>query len=113
MPKVVGRGEQARHDAAVTQISMFGTALDAFEVDNGYYPRGRNGLNDLVVPPRDATNWKGPYMKEVPLDPWLHPYIYEFPGKHGGAGSYDLYSAGPDGRQGSDDDVTNWQKQGK
>src|SRR6266567_1020259 len=72
IPKFSGRTEQAKEQAAVTQISTFRTALDAFEVDNGYYPKGRNGLADLVVAPRDASNWKGPYIKEIPLDPWLH-----------------------------------------
>lgn len=108
VPKFAGRTEQARLTAAGTQISTFSTALDAFEVDNGYYPKGKNGLNDLVVQPRDAQNWKGPYMKEIPLDPWQQPYIYECPGKHNPT-SYDLMSGGPDKRVGGDDDITNWQ----
>ena len=113
VPKISGRTEQAREAAARTQISSFGSALDAFEVDNGYYPKGKNGLVDLIQPPRDAQNWRGPYLKSetgIPLDPWQHPYFYECPGKHN-VSSYDLYSAGPDGREGGDDDVTNWQKQ--
>ncbi|MGZ4964987.1 MAG: type II secretion system major pseudopilin GspG [Limisphaerales bacterium] len=108
VPKFSGRTEQARQTAAQTQISSFGTALDAFEVDNGYYPKGRNGLQDLVQQPREAQNWKGPYVKDIPTDPWQHPYIYECPGKRNPS-SYDLSSAGPDGRTGNEDDVTNWQ----
>jgi general secretion pathway protein G len=108
VPKFSGRTEQARQTAAQTQISSFGTALDAFEVDNGYYPKGRAGLQDLVQQPREAQNWKGPYVKDIPLDPWQHPYIYECPGKHNPT-SYDLSSAGPDGRAGSEDDTCNWQ----
>ena len=109
VPKFSGRTEQARLTAAQTQIiSSFGTALDAFEVDNGYYPKGKSGLQDLVVAPRDAQSWKGPYLKSaIPVDPWGHPYIYECPGKHNPTG-YDLSSLGPDGRAGTDDDVTNW-----
>ncbi len=106
IPKFAGRSEQARLAAAQTQISSFSTALDAFEVDNGYYPKGRAGLQDLVVQPRDANSWKGPYIKEIPLDPWGHEYIYECPGKHNPT-SYDITSYGPDGRQ-SEDDITNW-----
>ena len=48
IPKFSGRTEQAKEQAAVTQISTFRTALDAFEVDNGYYPKGKNGLTDLT-----------------------------------------------------------------
>ena len=51
----MGRTEQAQVTAAQTQIATFKTALDAFEVDNGYYPRGRNGLMDLVQQPRDVA----------------------------------------------------------
>jgi len=110
VPKFSGRTEQARRTAAESQIATFGTALDAFEVDNGFYPKGRNGLNDLVVQPRDTPNWKGPYLKgAIPNDPWQHPYIYECPGKHNPT-SYDLMSAGIDGRVGGDDDITNWQQ---
>src|SRR5262245_46220132 len=84
VPKFAGRTEQARQTAAQSQIATFGTALDAFEVDNGYYPKGKNGLMDLVQQPRDAQNWKGPYMKSesgIPNDPWSRPYVYESPGK--------------------------------
>ena len=111
VPKFSGRTEQARMTAAQSQISTFGTALDAFEVDMGYYPKGKGGLNDLVQTPRDAQSWKGPYLKsDIPLDPWGHAYIYECPGKHNPT-SYDVMSAGPDGRIGGDDDVANWPQQ--
>jgi len=113
VPKFSGRTEQARETAARAQISTFGTALDAFEVDNGYYPKGKDGLQDLFVQPRDARNWRGPYLKtEVPLDPWGSPYIYECPGKQNPS-SYDLMSMGPDGREGGDDDITNWAEPGQ
>jgi len=108
VPKFSGRTEQARMTAAQSQVSTFGTALDAFEVDVGYYPKGRNGLNDLVTQPRDAQSWRGPYMKnEIPKDPWGNDYVYECPGKNNPS-SYDLLSMGPDGRAGSEDDVTNF-----
>jgi general secretion pathway protein G len=108
VPKFSGRTEQARVTATQSQISTFGTALDALEVDTGRYPRGKNGLSELVEAPRDVTSWKGPYLKgAVPNDPWGHPYLYESPGKNNPT-SYDLSSMGPDGRTGGDDDITNW-----
>jgi len=108
VPKLAGRSEQARVTAAQSQIASFGTALDAFEVDNGYYPQGKDGLTSLIQQPRDAQNWKGPYLKsEVPNDPWGRPYVYECPGKHSPSG-YDLYCIGPNGRAGDDDDITSW-----
>ncbi len=110
VPKFSGRTEQARETAARTQIATFGTALDSFEVDVGYYPKGRNGLGDLFTQPRDAQNWRGPYIKnEIPKDPWQNDYVYECPGKNNPS-SYDLLSMGPDGRAGTEDDITNYSK---
>jgi general secretion pathway protein G len=107
LPKFTGRTEQARTTAAQTQISTFGTALDAFEVDTGSYPRGQDGLAQLISQPSDTTNWRGPYLKsDIPLDPWGHAYIYEFPGKTNPTG-YDIRSMGPDGQAGTGDDIVN------
>ena len=108
VPKFSGRTEQARITAAQTQISNFSTVLDAYEVDNGSYPKGKNGLDSLINKPSDQQNWMGPYLKsEIPLDPWGNAYIYDNPGKHNPS-SYDILSMGPDGRVGGDDDVANW-----
>ena len=107
VPKMVGRSEQARQTAARSDIAAYSTGLDAFEVDNGYYPKGSAGLADLVTAPRDARNWRGPYVKEIAKDPWGNNYAYECPGRHNPNG-FDLYSPGPDGRPGTEDDVTNW-----
>ena len=111
VPRFTGRSEQAKITAAQTQIASFETALDSFEVDNGYYPKGDDGLQDLIEKPNDATGWRGPYLKQdIPLDPWGNAYIYECPGKYNEAG-YDLMSMGPDGRKGGGDDITNWKQE--
>jgi general secretion pathway protein G len=97
LPKMTGNTERARETSAVTQIQSFGTALDAYEVDNGNYPRQ---LQDLVVKPRDALAWHGPYVEKIPTDPWQKPYMYQYPGRRNASGAkgYDLYTTGPDGR---------------
>ncbi|HUZ06736.1 MAG TPA: type II secretion system major pseudopilin GspG [Candidatus Paceibacterota bacterium] len=106
IPKIVGRSEEARITAAQTDINAgIKTALDAFEVDNGFYPRS---LQDLVTQPQNARAWHGPYLDKLPEDPWGNPYIYYYPGKHNPNG-YDLLSVGPDGKEGTDDDIGNWQ----
>jgi len=107
IPKIAGRSEQARVTAAHADI--FGgikTALDAYEVDNGSYPRS---LQDLLKQPSNARNWHGPYLDNLPIDPWGNPYVYYYPGKHNPTG-YDLLSVGPDGKEGTDDDIVNWSK---
>lgn len=88
------------------QIGAFCDALELFKDDNGYYPAGTSGLTNLVLQPAGATNWHQ-YLDKVLLDPWGHPYYYEFPGQHR-TNSYDLSSAGPDGKFGTKDDIRNW-----
>jgi general secretion pathway protein G len=103
IPKFSGRTEQAKEQAAVTQISSFSTALNNFEVDNGYYPKT---LQDLIAQPRDAQNWHGPYLQtdRIPVDPWGQEYHYECPGRNNPK-FFDLSSAGPP--QG-DKVIANW-----
>lgn len=108
VPKFTNRSEQARNVAARTDIKVIETALDAFEIDNGRYPSGEEGLGALIDAPANLKAWQGPYLKgNLPVDPWGNAYVYEFPGTHTRSG-YDLYSFGPDGREGGDDDVTSW-----
>ena len=82
------------------------SAIDQFKLDNGNYPKS---LQDLVQQPADAKNWHGPYLDppKLPVDPWGNKFFYEYPGKHN-TNSYDLFSAGPDGKPGTDDDIGNW-----
>ncbi len=107
-PKFAKRSEQARKTSASTQISHFEVALDAFEIDVGRYPTTSEGLEALVKKPANAEGWQQAYLKrDVPLDPWGNEYIYRYPGQYNEDG-YDLYSYGPDGKQGGGDDITNW-----
>jgi general secretion pathway protein G len=109
LPSMVSRREQANIAAAKTEIASFSTALDMFEVDNGYFPKGAGGLQCLMIKPRDAQDtWRGPYLKKnkIPLDPWQRPYVYENPGRHNPT-SFDLFSRGKDG-DGGNNAIGNW-----
>lgn len=108
VPKFAGRTQQAKVTAARSQLANFDLALDSFEVDNGYYPEGSDGLQLLFNAPSDSTEWRGPYLKKgLPLDPWQNSYVYTYPGRYNEAG-FDLMSMGPDGSEGGGDDITNW-----
>lgn len=105
MPRLAGRSEQARVQAAKADIaSNIALALDLYEMDIGSYP---NSLDDLRTQPGEGDNWRGPYVKKTPLDPWGRPYVYKYPGEHNQS-SYDLSSLGKDGQQ-SEDDIKNWE----
>lgn len=106
IPRIAGTSDKARVTAAEADIKGgIKTALDRYEVDNGFYPRS---LSDLVTKPNDAKNWNGPYLDNLPNDPWGQPYVYVCPGRNNPS-SYDLYSIGRDGQDGTADDIGNWQ----
>ena len=109
VPRLVGRSEEARISAAKADINAnISVALDLYELDNGRYPSTQEGLAALMIKPVSAVNWKGPYLKRKPVDPWGSEYAYRFPG--GRSTDYDLYSFGLDGAEGGDDDVANWEE---
>jgi general secretion pathway protein G len=88
---------KAKTRAARTNISGIGINLNLFEQDNGSYPTTQEGLIALPL-----------YRKEgVPKDAWGNPYVYRYPGQHN-VHDYDLYSFGPDGKEGGGDDIDNW-----
>ncbi|PYS03041.1 MAG: type II secretion system protein GspG [Acidobacteria bacterium] len=101
--------ERARETQAKAQISEFESVLDTFRLDVGRYPTAEEGLQALRARPGTLERWDGPYLrKDVPLDPWQHPYVYRFPGQHG---DYDLLALGADGQEGGEGenaDVVNW-----
>jgi general secretion pathway protein G len=84
-------------------MSLLGTALDSYRLDNGAYPTSEQGLQALrEKPAREPmpANWKGPYLrKDVPLDPWDRPFLYRAPGSRNPTG-YDLATLGRDGKEG-------------
>mgnify|MGYP006277597033 CR=1 FL=1 len=91
-------------------IKNLSNALNKYEEDVGTYPSTNQGLSALVKRPVTVNpeDWKGPYINEIPSDPWGHEYIYVFPGKHGE--NFDLYSLGPDKIKDTEDDVVSWDK---
>src|SRR5471032_3585859 len=63
---------------ARAQIDVLSKSVDNFRLDVGRFPTAEEGLHALVVHPASADNWNGPYLKkDVPLDPWGHPYVYQ------------------------------------
>ncbi|MEO7962303.1 MAG: type II secretion system major pseudopilin GspG [Gemmatimonadaceae bacterium] len=102
-PQIFGRVGEAKGAAGTTQMSLLGTALDNYRLDNGGYPSTAQGLAALREHPSlapAATNWKGPYLrKDIPLDPWGRPYLYASPGTRNASG-YDLSTLGRDGKSG-------------
>lgn len=109
-PRYFAQVGKSRVKAARAQIDALDKAIESFRLDVGRLPTTEEGLNALNVAPQGVTNWGGPYLKkDVPVDPWGHPYVYVQPGTH--QNDFDLLSYGRDGQAGGtgeDADITNY-----
>ena len=107
VPRIAGRGEDAKKAAAKADITNIGSALDSFEVECGRYPTSDENLQALVVQPGNVQQgaWKGPYLKTAPKDPWGNPYVYVAPGQH--SKDYDLYTT-QGGKDSTGNEINNW-----
>ena len=108
--RFVGVQEGAKITVAKGQISELEKALERYKLDMDKYPTTEEGLNALFKAPDDpdqAKKWKGYLQKAIPKDQWGKDYIYKCPGEHNTT-TFDLYSWGPDGQEGTEDDVKNW-----
>jgi general secretion pathway protein G len=106
-PKLYDKLAQSKTQICRIQVKELEGALQMFAFDVGRYPNTAEGLDALIRNPGNLDSWKSSYLtkNEVPKDPWGKPYIYRCPGQHG---DYDLFSVGPDGAEGTDDDVASW-----
>lgn len=100
---VMGTQDKALKDSARAQVKIFDRAIELYRFNMKKYP---GELEDLVNKPSDAKEaekWgtEG-YLnkKSIPLDPWDQEYRYESKDS-----SYRIWSVGPDGSDGTDDDI--------
>ncbi len=117
VPALMRETDQAKVDLCKAQIMRSGTVsqrLDKYRFDVGRYPDTSEGLEALFERPNsvdeESEKWRGPYLEgslEQLKDPWKQEYEYRSPGEFNEE-SFDLWSIGPDGRDGTDDDVKNW-----
>jgi general secretion pathway protein G len=101
VPKIVGRGDDARITAAKTDIAQIKSALKLYYLDNQRFPTTSQGLEALTIKPTTEPlplSWKtGGYVDKLPKDPWGKPYLYLQPGARG---EVDVFSYGADGQAG-------------
>ncbi len=111
VPNVLDRADDARAQAAKTDVNNLMQSLKLYKLDNQRFPTGEQGLDALLRKPQVAPippNWR-PYIEKLPSDPWGRPYQYVNPGVKG---EIDVYSTGGDGQaggEGKDADIGSWQ----
>lgn len=97
-----------------SDISSITTGLRTYQGMNGNLPTTEQGLQALVTRPTTEPKplqWHQSFDK-LPKDPWGSDYLYLQPGKHNTT-SFDIYSAGPDRKPDTADDIGNWESSGK
>jgi general secretion pathway protein G len=105
-------GNSQKDIAKLMVTQTLKTPLMTYRFQVGSYPTTDEGLAALMVaPPNKADRWRGPYLESTTklplLDPWGNPYQYACPGTHN-KDSYDLWSRGPHGVDGTDENIGNW-----
>lgn len=106
MSDVLGDGEKVKVKSDIQTLS---TSLIRYKTNGGVFPSKEQGLDALYREPAgdpQPTSWKV-YLETEPIDPWGRSYQYRYPGKYNPS-SYDVFTLGPDGEEGTADDVGNW-----
>ncbi len=93
--------ENAKFTAAEAQMNTLKTAIVQYKTLNRTTPPS---LEALVTPPANARVKRKLVKEEGIIDPWGNKYQYRTPGRRNTTG-YDLYSMGPDKKDGGDDDI--------
>jgi len=101
--------KNANINAARAQVGMLESVVKAYAIDVGTCPTTQQGLTALAQAPSDLKNpakWQGPYLdKQIGTDAWGNEYQYE----QTGPDQFRIWSMGPDGASGSEDDIANVQ----
>lgn len=103
-----GTQERADKQAAAVQVGILKRGIEVYKFHTKNYPEDLDGLVDKPSDSKLADLWSGPYVDRMPIDPWDNDFRIAVPGKHN-EDSFDVWSLGPDGQDGSEDDIGNWE----
>jgi general secretion pathway protein G len=114
VPNLLGRQREALVRASRTNIAGLENAVKLYAQNHdGEYPRGTE--DDVFPLLMSGTDHRGrpqdPYLDALPLDGWKNPLRYEYPPSSNRptiGNKPAIWSVGPDGQDGTEDDVTNW-----
>lgn len=110
---VMGTRRSSLLDVAKLEINAFQSAVEQFEITFNRVPTDEEGLEVLwskealvTENESDEQRWRA-FLKAPKInDPWGNAYNYRAESEYGLA--CDIWSNGPDGEEGTDDDLTNW-----
>lgn len=113
------RRDQADIDLTRVDMNTLNSALRQFRLDYRRYPTDEEGLavlwdKEQLDPEADAAKYpaEGYLDRKLDTDRWGNEWGYRQVSENTeeeDAVQFDLWSFGPDGEDGTDDDITNWE----
>ena len=110
---VLGASEKADLKLARAQLQAFEGALEQVRVEMKRWPTEEEGLavlwsKEALASDEDQARYGGPYLKEPkPKDAWGNVWVFRVPSTILEGANFDIVSNGPDGQEGTEDDVSN------
>lgn len=109
VPNIMGSQDRANLQKAVSDINALESSLKMYKLDNYQYPTTEQGIEALVtettIDPLPRRFPEEGYITRLPKDPWGNEYQLLNPGEYG---KVDVFTMGPDGEVGTEDDIGNW-----
>jgi general secretion pathway protein G len=109
VPNLMGSTDEAKIKSTAIDIQSLAKTLDLYYLKAGQYPTTEQGLEALVsmpdIEPIPRNYPESGFLPKLPVDKWGNEFQLVSPGE---MGKYDLFSMGPDGEAGTDDDIGNW-----
>lgn len=108
------RRDQAESDLGRVEFRQIEQALKFFRLDFNRYPTDEEGLavlwdKERLDPEADQNVWKGYLEAPMAKDRWGNEWGYRQQSEETeDTTKYDLWSFGPDGEEGTEDDLESW-----
>ncbi len=102
----MGQTDKARAVITKANLKILHSAISQFKMETGRFPLEDEGLIALIEQPSDIEIWPpGGYLEstEIPKDGWGNEFIFELYPESGK--QFVIRSSGPDGEQGTEDDL--------
>ena len=110
---ILPQRDKADKDLTSVQIENLVGAMKMFKLNMKRFPTEDEGLaalwnRDAIEDEEEAESWQGPYLEDpLPRDTWNNEWVYRPESEIAGTAYYDIISMGPDGEEGTDDDIHN------
>lgn len=100
MVNIGGAQTEANINATTTQMNSLKNNIQMYQIRMNSLPETLEALRDGPSDASKKAKWVDAIIKEIPVDAWGNPFVYEVSGN-----SFTIRSAGRDGQVNTDDDI--------